>query len=244
MIGRQFKYYDLKKKWPKVKRHLNDKTLNDILVMDFNKYTFGRWGDKFTSGQYPTDFESCDWQLSHRGRRPAYWKYTKHAACHWLVNFTLRLAMLVEPDQEWRIITSQRHSTVWNGDDMLFDFNFQALGIAPNECFQSATLKRRELKPGKYFRVYFAAHYTQEEYSDPALSEYERKAKRLARERGKISKSIDDIKSQMYQEAYDAWNCGKKRETCQPFLRLGDAVRAQLFGTVGAALEGVTEQGV
>ena len=165
MIERQYKYYDLKKKWRKVKPHLGDKRLNDILVRDFNKYTVGRWGKEFASGQYPTEFESCDWQSSHRGRKPAFRKYTKHAACHWLVNFTLRLAMLVEPDQKWRIITSQKHSTVWNGDDTLFDFNFRAFGIEPNECFQLANVK--ELRPGKYMRVYFAAHYTEEQYAIP-----------------------------------------------------------------------------
>ena len=42
----------------------------------------------------------------------------KHAACHWLVNFALELAQLVEPDRKWRIITSDKHSTVWDGGDM------------------------------------------------------------------------------------------------------------------------------
>jgi hypothetical protein len=68
------------------------------------------------------------------------------------VNFSLRLAMLVEPDKPWRIITSEKHSTVWDGGNTLFDFNFQALGIDPNECFETAF--EEELKPGKYVRVY------------------------------------------------------------------------------------------
>jgi hypothetical protein len=68
------------------------------------------------------------------------------------VNFSLRLATLVEPEKPWRIITSQKHSTVWDGGDTLFDFNFQAFGIDPNECFETAFEK--ELKLGKYLRVY------------------------------------------------------------------------------------------
>jgi hypothetical protein len=154
----QMKYYDLKKNWRKVKSHLDNKELNDILIRDFNKFTYGRWRKPFTAGHFPTEFESCDWQLRHRGKRPAFWKYTKHAASHWLVNFTWRLAMLVEPDRPWRIITSERHSTVWDGAETLFDFNFQALGITPAECFERAF--ETELKPGEYLRVYFAAHYT------------------------------------------------------------------------------------
>ena len=43
--------------------------------------------------------------------------------CHWLVNFSLRLAERVDPDRPWRIITSDSHSTVWDGYDLLFDFN-------------------------------------------------------------------------------------------------------------------------
>jgi hypothetical protein len=62
--------------------------------------------------------------------------------------------MLVEPEQPWRIITSEKHSTVWDGGDTLFEFNFQAFGIDPNECFETSFEK--ELKPGKYLRVYLA----------------------------------------------------------------------------------------
>jgi hypothetical protein len=150
-MSTRMKYYDLKKNWHRVKPHLADKKLNDILVRDFNKFTFGRWNQTFTHGDFPYEFESCDWDCDHRGKRPAFWQYVKHAACHWLANFTLRLAMLVKPERAWRIITSQRHSTIWDGDDTLFDFNFQAFGIDPKECFDLAF--ERELKPGKYRRV-------------------------------------------------------------------------------------------
>ena len=152
------KYYDVKKNWRHVKPHLEDKKLNDILVRDFNKYTFGRWGKSFTYGDLPFSFESCDWFVNHRGRRPAFWNYVKHGACHWLVNFNLRLAKLIEPKKLWRIITSARHSTVWDGENTLFDFNFQALGVEPNKCFELAF--QEELEPGKYGRVNFAPHYS------------------------------------------------------------------------------------
>jgi hypothetical protein len=156
--SKSMKYYDLKKNWRRVKPYLADHELNDILVRDFNKFTFGRWNQTFTDGDLPYEFESCDWDCDHRGKRPAFWQYVKHSACHWLVNFTLRLAILVEPGRPWRIITSQKHSTVWDGDEVLFDFNFQALGIDPNESFNLAF--ERELKSGKYMRVYFAEHYS------------------------------------------------------------------------------------
>jgi hypothetical protein len=153
-ISTRMKYYDLKKNWHRVKPHLADEKLNDILVRDFNKFTFGRWGRKFTYGDLPCEFESCDWDIDHRGRRPAFWQYVKHSACHWLVNFNLRLAMLVQPKKPWRIISSEDHSTVWDGDDTLFDFNFQAFGIDPEECFDCAF--EDELRPGEHLPVYHA----------------------------------------------------------------------------------------
>jgi hypothetical protein len=153
-------YYDLKKNWHRVKPHLGDKELNDILVRDFNKFTFGRWGRKFTYGDLPCEFESCDWDWEHRGRRPAFWNYVKHSACHWLVNFNLRLATLVKPKRQWRIITSEDHSTVWDGNDTLFDFNFQAFGIDPIECALLAF--ENVLEPGEYAQVEFANHYSVE----------------------------------------------------------------------------------
>jgi hypothetical protein len=160
-------YYDAKKNWRKIKRHLNDDEANRVLVEDFNKFTYGRWHKPFVRGDLPEQFESCDWRWGHgrRGRQPAYWRYVKHAACHWLVNFNLRLAMLVEPDRVWRILTSKQHSTVWDGELMLFDFNFQALGITPDDSFEMAN--KRELKPGKYLVTHIVPSYRDEkEYRD------------------------------------------------------------------------------
>jgi hypothetical protein len=156
------RYYDLSKNWRKVRPHLNNPKVVETLHRDFNRYTYGRWRQKFPSDrdQYPFDFESCGWWCEHRERRPQYWKYCKHAACHWLVNFNLELAQLVLPKKPWRIITSVKHSTVWDGDDTLFDFNFQAMGIPPDECFQDANKKMK--KPGQHIVCHFAQHYTKE----------------------------------------------------------------------------------
>jgi hypothetical protein len=151
-------YYDLKRNWRRVRPHLSDPQVVDVLVRDFHKFTMGRWGKPFLPGMLPRQFESCDWDIGHRGRQPAFWQYTKHAACHWLVNFSLELAMASEPDRTWRIITNPEHSTVWDGADVLFDFNFQAMGISPAECFETA--HRRELRPGEHLAVHFAAHYS------------------------------------------------------------------------------------
>ena len=158
-MQKKMQYYDLKKNWRKVKRAIEcNPHIEETLVRDFNKYTFGRWNQEFKSGQYPREYESCDWDCHHRGREPAFWRYTKHAACHYLVNFNLELALVVEPKRTWRIITSDQHSTVWDGDSTLCDFNFFAMGIGADECFQLAHGK--EQPPGKHIPLDYAEHYS------------------------------------------------------------------------------------
>ena len=71
----------------------------------------------------------------------------------------LKLAMLVEPAREWRIITSDEHSTVWDGRDTLFEFHWQAFGEPPETCFHAAY--DEELHPGELMEVSFAGHYSE-----------------------------------------------------------------------------------
>jgi hypothetical protein len=118
------RYYNLARHWTKkIQPHLSNPDLIKILVSDFNKYTSGRWPERFEAGMVPRQFESPDWQVGHRGPEPGFWAYVKYSACHWIVNFALRLAMLAEPTRVWRIVTSEKHSTVWDGKDTLFEFN-------------------------------------------------------------------------------------------------------------------------
>jgi hypothetical protein len=87
--------------------------------------------------------------------------YVKHFAGHWLVNFNLRLVTLAEPNRPWRIMTSDAHSTVWDGQLTVFDLTALALGVPPLECFMAAN--DRELRPGKSIRVYYARSYKDED---------------------------------------------------------------------------------
>jgi hypothetical protein len=161
IVPRGIRYYPLQRHWTKkIMPHLTDKKLNAVLVKNFNKLTWGRWRQRFTAGQTPFEFESCDWWCEHRGPMPRYWQYVKHAACHWTANWALELAQLVEPKRQWRIITSQKHSTVWDGGNLLFDFNFQAMGISPKECFELACEK--ELKPNELLKVHMTEHWKKE----------------------------------------------------------------------------------
>lgn len=150
------KYYPISKKWHKIKPFIQTNEVQDILVSNFTKYTIGVQGRPFKHGMIPFDFEGCDWHCERKGRRPEYWDYVKHAACHWLVNFNLKLAQLVEPNKQWRVVTSQEHSTVWDGEETLFDFNFSALRINPTQAFEMANKNKKHLPVCKQLRVYYA----------------------------------------------------------------------------------------
>ncbi|MEJ6603016.1 MAG: hypothetical protein QNL51_10635 [Opitutaceae bacterium] len=58
---------------------------------------------------------------------------------HHLVDLALHVATTVEPKRRWRVIGSDDHSTVWDGKDTLWDLNYTALGIDPDEAFKIAT---------------------------------------------------------------------------------------------------------
>ena len=94
------RYYDLQKNWTKkIEPHLANKQLNNILVRDLNKRSSSQWGKPFVHGQYPWEYGEFEWMIERKGRPPRYWRYTQTGACHWLVNFNLKLATLVEPQQ-------------------------------------------------------------------------------------------------------------------------------------------------
>ncbi len=55
-----------------------------------------------------------------------------------LVRYNLKLAKLVAPKRNWGILTSDLHSTVWDGECTIFEFNFYAFGIPADKAFERA----------------------------------------------------------------------------------------------------------
>jgi hypothetical protein len=155
------RYYDVKRHWSRrIAPHLGDRELNAILARDLNKYMLGRTGRPAPEGAVPADLDPFDWRGDRRGRRPHFWRYVMGGACHWLVNFNLRLAMLAEPGYPWRIRTSPKHSTVWDGDRTIFEMNGPAFGVSVQESFEMVR-RGRDLKPGRYRQAGYPEHYSQ-----------------------------------------------------------------------------------
>lgn len=104
----------------------------------------------------PACFDSCDWRFvtDRPGRTPAYWDFACHSACHWVADMCLYVASKAYPEIPWRIVSSHKHSTVWNGctkTPVLFDVNFSAIGVKPKEAWELASMGRM-LKPGSWLR--------------------------------------------------------------------------------------------
>lgn len=89
----------------------------------------------------PAYYDSCDWRWGsgRRGPHPAFWDFAVHGACHWTCSLHLWVAMQVQPERPWRIVTANKHSTVWDGERTLWDGNFLALGIPADDAWDLAS---------------------------------------------------------------------------------------------------------
>ena len=85
----------------------------------------------------PCHFEASDWRVESRTPQPPWTEWVCTTACHRLVALNLWVITQVD-DGAWRIVSSDAHSTVWDGGSRLFDPNFDALGISAQEALRRA----------------------------------------------------------------------------------------------------------
>ncbi len=113
------RHYGMARRWRRIRPHLSDPRVVAALDRDIAILVEGD-GEVYTPGDLPAKHCMLD-------RTPGcpWWDYTCYASCHWLVNFNLRLVELAEPGRGWRVVRSDIHSTVWDGDNTLFDINME-----------------------------------------------------------------------------------------------------------------------
>ena len=162
--SRRAKYFPIQQRWRKLKPIFESDKAHSIWWPNMLDYAVNRsiqngyeLNGRHLLNKLPRDFDSCDWRWGEgrRGPQPAFWNYVCHSACHWMVDCCLYVAMTAYPDIPWRIISSSKHSTVWNGDfknPILFDVNFLALGVHASEAIHLAC-RGRVLKKGTYLRA-------------------------------------------------------------------------------------------
>lgn len=162
----RLRYVDITKHWRKIKLHILTANSEGIWRSNMKDYAIQRaenykYKIRFRHKDYktPSDFDSCDWRYcGHVGRRPEYWQWVCHSACHFLVDLNLFVADQSFPKFKWRIVThdgrnpNDSHSTVWNGDcdsPLLFDMNFLALGVPAKDAWTTA-IKGKALPPSDF----------------------------------------------------------------------------------------------
>lgn len=148
-MRKKMRYVDVQKNWRKIGPFARSDKARKIWMKDMKEYEQMRgWVSR--ARELPCDYDSCDWRYNRGpGRKPGFWDYVCHGACHWVVNLNLFLAISFDSTVPWRILTSDHHSTVWDGEKRLFDMNFLALEINPNEGFKMAN--DIELEPGEFY---------------------------------------------------------------------------------------------
>lgn len=155
-------YVQIQKEWRKLRPFFESEKARNIWEWQMREYLGWRAyecesnGGKFSIDwqhvhlAYPADCDSCDWRFDREtnlSRRPAYWDYVCHGASHDLVDLNLFVAKNAYPDVPWQILSSDSHSTVWNGSStnpVLFDANFLALGVDPTKALKMALGRKND----------------------------------------------------------------------------------------------------
>lgn len=162
-MSKRMKYYPIQKRWHRIGPIYRSAEAKRIWYPEMIAYADSRgWGRRTVEEETnvlpnlrPAHFDSCDWRFVQRGRpgpAPTYWEYVCHGACHWLVNLSLFVAQRAESARPWRIVQSDRHSTVWDGDQTLWDANFLALDVDADEAWALAAERPESevFAPGRY----------------------------------------------------------------------------------------------
>lgn len=158
------KFYNVQKNWSKIKPIIETEECKNIWYHDLeissltkaDQFGFDYHQRDYDEVEYPMDYDSCDWRYdSGRGRKPNYYKYVVHGRCHWVVNMNLYTAMKLIPHKEWRIVSGDIHSTVWNGEDMVFDINYFILYPKINEWWKELNNASNTffLEPGVFLQL-------------------------------------------------------------------------------------------
>ena len=78
------------------------------------------------SSRYPVDYDSSDWRCDVEDA-PWWYTYVCLGNCHAMARLSLIVMKQVEPEVDWQIVSSDEHSTCWDGGHRIFDMNYMAI---------------------------------------------------------------------------------------------------------------------
>lgn len=141
-------FYPVQKRWRKVGAIYRSDQARAIWHPELEAFAYSRAEEDgyaykptpWREGLTPSHWDSTDWRWcrGRRGPQPAFWDYVVHAGCHWSCSLNLWVAMRAEPNRPWRIVTSSKHSVVWDGAETLWDLQYQALGVSATDAWDAA----------------------------------------------------------------------------------------------------------
>jgi len=143
------RFYDIQANWRRLRHLFYSKYNLYELYSEMEAFAKSRSEEhgyeykpkEFTLDLRPVFYDSCDWRwmTNKRGRKPAFWDFACHSACHWVNAWAMAcICSEMYTEGRWRIVKSDKHTTIWDGDKTLFDINFLALGISPEETWELA----------------------------------------------------------------------------------------------------------
>jgi hypothetical protein len=143
------RFYDIQANWRRLRDLFYSKyNLYDLYIRmeSFEKLRKEEYGyeykpREFTLDLRPVFYDYYSWRSrrNKRGRMPAFWDFACQSACHWVNAWAMEcICSEMYTEFRWRLVTSDKHTTIWDGDKTLFDINFLALGISPEEAWELA----------------------------------------------------------------------------------------------------------
>lgn len=124
--------------------------------MDLENRQLGSNPVTWAQGEFllPREADHSDWryECGGPGRKPLFWDYTCHSACHWLSQPNLLVAQRLFPEINWSIASGPYHTTVLAPEErLLFDFNYVALEVPPVKAIQLLLKETDECQGGTLY---------------------------------------------------------------------------------------------
>jgi hypothetical protein len=168
MANKEIEYYDIQKNWNKFANYFKTKKVRQEIVagliidyfweseregssMSTQDFIFPRYRKNENYGKLdfgdmlPKHFNKHHYELwlnYDRGILPKYCDYVKGGWCHNSVNMCMEVLnqhnLRTRDKRDWRIVTSPKHSTIWDGHNTLFDLQYLAFGFPVEQAYEEA----------------------------------------------------------------------------------------------------------
>jgi hypothetical protein len=147
-------YFDHRKHWRKLQPIFESDEIKDVSNREMNSFKLADYhpGNRvYRTFRYPEEYDYGDWRFWRgRGRPANYLKWVCAGSCHWSAVVNLHVLKIYQPEIPWQLVTSRDHSTVWDGNKLIFDMQYYALTVPIDElvAIVNSSKNRKIYPPG------------------------------------------------------------------------------------------------